>query len=132
MTEQDVMLEGQKIGTVRTEKQGLYLHFSCRCSLPRPGMYRVRALAEEPVDLGLMVPMEDWFGFEKSVAARHFRGAIRGFQAVPKDEKQEIFLPAVPGAPFEGISRLEEGQFCVREGRPGVLLPAEKTPSVTV
>ena len=79
----------ETVGHVRTQKQGLYLCFHCRCSLPDQGMYRIHAVGSGREDLGICVPMDGSFGIDKKIPLKRLGEAELSFQLVPKDWKPQ-------------------------------------------
>ena len=86
----EIKYQGELVGHVRTQKQGLYLCFHCRCTLPDESMYRIHALGEAGrEDLGICVPMDGSFGMDKKIPLKRLGEGKLTFQLVPKDWKPE-------------------------------------------
>ena len=90
----DITHEGAPVGTARMEKQGLYYVFSCRCRLPKEGLYRIHAIngaARE--DLGICIPMDGVFGMDKKVPQKRIGEGTLTFELVPKDWQPQEIVP---------------------------------------
>ena len=90
----DITHEGAPVGTARMEKQGLYYVFSCRCRLPKEGLYRIHAIngaARE--DLGICIPMDGVFGMDKKVPQKRIGEGTLTFELIPKDWKPQEIVP---------------------------------------
>lgn len=90
----EIQYQGKTVGTVRTQKQGLYHCFHCRCTLPDEGMYRIHAIAGDKwEDLGICIPVEGKFGMDKKVPLKRLGEGKLAFQLVEKDWKPEEPAP---------------------------------------
>ena len=90
----DITHESAPVGTARMEKQGLYYVFSCRCRLPKEGLYRIHAVnGETREDLGICIPMDGVFGMDKKVPQKRIGEGILTFELVPKDWKPQEIVP---------------------------------------
>jgi hypothetical protein len=90
----DITHESALVGTARMEKQGLYYVFSCRCRLPKEGLYRIHAInGDAREDLGICIPMDGVFGMDKKVPQKRIGEGILTFELVPKDWKPQEIVP---------------------------------------
>lgn len=90
----DIKHEGAPVGTARMEKQGLYYVFSCRCRLPKEGLYRIHAInGDAREDLGICIPMDGVFGMDKKVPQKRIGEGILTFELVPKDWQPQEIVP---------------------------------------
>ena len=115
----------RSVGTVQVEKQGLYYHFSCRCSLSGEVMQRLWLYCGgKETDLGLCVPMEGGFGTEKRISAKQCGQGKPQFLLRPKQtEIRGNFIPLSPEEPFRYLHRLEHA-FLERRGEQlGIVIP---------
>ena len=122
----EVRMGDRSVGTVTVERQGLYYHFSCRCSLSGEVMYRplLRRSGKE-TDLGLCVPMGDSFGTEKRLPVRQCGEGEPSFLLRPKEtEIRGNFIPLSPEEPFRYIHRLQDAFLERRGERLGIVIRA--------
>ena len=131
----------QAVGTAQVEKKGLYCCFSCRCSLPEEGMFRIHAVTDGArEDLGICIPMDGGFGMDKKIPAKRLGQGELSFMLLPKDapvqteeqqketvqqEAQEemLFVPVTEEEPFEHLDRLEDAVLAEQDGQTGILIP---------
>lgn len=136
----DITYETESVGTAKVEKQGLYYSFSCRCSLPEEGLYRIHAICDAArEDLGICVPMDGLFGMDKKLPAKRLGEGPMRFELVHKDwspqeitavqepelpqqEEESLFIPVSEEEPFEYLDKLEDAVMEVREDEIGVVL----------
>ena len=145
----EIQYEGKTVGSVRTEKQGLYRCFHCRCSLPDEGMYRIHAVTGDNwEDLGICIPVEGKFGMDKKIPSKRLGEGGLTFRLVPKDwyppepvlepeqpvaeemstepftaeETKVLFVPVSEEEPFEQLDMLEGAVMEVRDDQVGVLI----------
>ena len=147
--------DGTQVGTVRADKQGLYILFSCRCRLPQEGLYRVHAVCgKHREDLGICIPLGGSFGMDKRIPAKRLGEGMLAFELVPKDwtppaaatPKQEHptvelpmpepaaeesgepapqFVPVSEEEPFEYLDKLEDAHLEIRNDIPGIVIEPE-------
>ena len=104
----DITYDGAPVGTARTEKQGLYYVFSCRCRLPEEGLYRIHAInGDAREDLGICIPMDGAFGMDKKVPQKRIGEGMLTFELVPKDWKPQEIIPEPEPVAQEIISEPE-------------------------
>ena len=106
----EIQYHGEPVGHVRTQKQGLYLCFHCRCTLPDESMYRIHALGEAGrEDLGICVPMDGSFGMDKKIPLKRLGEGGLTFQLVPKDWKpEETVIEPEPQMPVHEEEKIVE------------------------
>lgn len=134
-----VTAQGQHCGKVCVEQRGLYYYFSCRCILPKEGIRRLQVQCGEICkNLGVLLPLEDGFGLETRIPAKHLgTGALQFFvtdrsvlqqESARKPERPrrtEIFVPIRADEPFGYIAQLKESFLIRKDGQIGIL--TEKT-----
>lgn len=118
----DVMLFDRKIGRAEVKREGLYYHFRCRCQLPRSDIYTIAVSCNEITrNLGVCVPMEECFGLDTKVPAKHIGEGCLLFRAVSKDDKaQTPFYLIKPDEPFGHLTELKNAVFCIENNQPGI------------
>ena len=114
----EIEYQGKPVGRVRTERQGLYHCFHCRCLLPDDGMYRIHVLGgDKREDLGICIPVEGKFGMDKKIPRKRLGEGELTFRLVPKDWKpQEIPMAEKPEPMLhEGVVKEKESVPCGEE-----------------
>ena len=121
----EIVYEGKPVGSVRTEKQGLYLCFHCRCALPDGRMYRIHVCSgDKREDLGICIPVEGKFGMDKKIPSKRLGEGALTFQLVPKDWKPEKFV-AEPELPVQE-EVLTEPEPVIAEEPEGIFVPVSE------
>ena len=134
----EIQYQGKAVGAVRTEKQGLYHCFHCRCSLPDDGMYRIHAIAgDRREDLGICIPVEGKFGMDKKIPLKRLGDGEVAFQLVPKDwEPEKTVMAREPeqAVQEESVAVLEQERVIPSEPviAPEPILPEEAVQAETV
>ena len=147
----EIQYQGKPVGSVRTEKQGLYHCFHCRCSLPDEGMYRIHVCSGDKwEDLGICIPVEGKFGMDKKIPSKRLGEGELTFRLVSKDWKPEeptveadppvreesaaepepaavqepegIFVPVSEEEPFHQLDMLEDAVMEIRDDQMGIML----------
>ena len=97
-----------RVGKVEVRKQGLYYRFFCRCQISGDVVCRlVVSCGGKQENLGVVVPLEEGFGLEKTVPCKRLGEGEPEFQLVPRRERSMgTFVPISPEEPFAYISRL--------------------------
>lgn len=128
MQELDVFLDGCRVGVCTLEREGLYMRFSCRCSPPDRGIYRL-AVSGSTGSCQLGVPVPD--GRDFSLSARvplsrlpemPWSLCLRGGAGA---RRQGQFIPLEPEKPFPYLHRLTGAYLEERDGQIGVVLKPE-------
>ena len=90
----DITYDGVTVGTAKIDREGLYYAFSCRCSLPEEGLYRIHVtVADKREDLGICVPMGGAFGMDKKLSAKRLGVGTPAFELLPKDWRPREIIP---------------------------------------
>ena len=146
----DITYEGAPVGAARMEKLGLYYVFSCRCRLPKEGLYRIHAISGDTrEDLGICIPMDGAFGMDKKIPTKRLGDGRLTFELVPKDWKpweivpesepvpqmeeteeetvqnesdEEVFVPVSEEEPFEHLDKLEDARMEMRDDQVGIVI----------
>lgn len=123
-----VFFGSQQVGKVQVQKQGLYYRFFCRCKLTGDVVCRLMACCGGLQEsLGVVVPVEDGFGLEKSVPVKRLGQGPAEFRLVPRHETAVgIFVPLSPEEPFAYIKNLKNAYFERRYGQAGIVIPNMK------
>ena len=116
------------VGKVQVQKSGLYFRFFCRCQMTGDVVCRlIVSCGGKQENLGVLVPVEDGFGSEKSIPCKRLGEGVPEFRLVPRHEiAMGTFIPISPEEPFAYISRLKDAYFERRYGQAGVVIPDMK------
>ncbi len=120
------ILRGEEtVGQAVVEKQGLYWHFACRCSLSGEVIYRLTVqCGQKQENLGIPVPENGEFVLRTKIPVSRLGQERPVIRTVPKHgELQGRFIPLSPDTPFTYISRLEKAVLAKKNGQLGILLP---------
>ena len=120
----EVFLGEKAVGTVEMQKEGLYVHFSCRCRPVHRDMIRLWMICgEKEIDLGLCVPMDGGFGTEKRIPAKLCGPGEPTFCLRHKDDiLRGRFIPLSPEEPFQYLHKLETAFLERRGTRLGIVI----------
>ena len=120
----EVFQDEKAVGTVEMIREGLYVHFSCRCEPVHRDMIRLwMVCGEKEIDLGLCVPMEGGFGTEKRIPAKHCGPGEPKFCLRHKDDTlRGKFIPLSPEEPFQYLHKLETAFLEKRGTRLGIVI----------
>ena len=119
----EVCLNSQIVGSADVEKRGLYYHIICKCNLPNSGVYRVSVQSETmETDLGICVPMGNFFGLETNVPVKKMGEGKLVFQiASQRQDTAEPMIPIDPQKPFIHIDKLQKARLIQRDGTLGII-----------
>ena len=119
-----VTVYGKHAGKVIVQRQGLYYHFLCRCSLTGDIMYRlVVTCGTVQESLGILVPKDGSFMLETRLPIKRIGVGNLSFALIPKHETiGGRFVPISPEEPFAYISRLKNSFLILRNGQPGICI----------
>ena len=116
-----VTLDGNVVGSVTTEKAGLYMHFSCRCKLSGRPLVSLYANQE---DLGVLVPEGDAFYLTTKVPLKRFPGEKIDFRLVPRQKQQNFkTIPIWEDIPIPCIDRLGDARYLPPPEGPALQFP---------
>lgn len=120
-----ILLGGQAVGQANVCREGLYLHFSCRCRFSGEMIYRLTASTDECTEnLGIPVPSGGQFCLDTKIPAKRLgKGALK-ITALPKHGALAgKFVPLSPEEPFAYLNRLKDAFLEIRAGQVGVVIP---------
>ena len=113
----DVTFDGQSVGRVELEREGLYYRLSCRCRVQDNEIHRLYVGREK---LGVLIPQGGELVLETKVAAKRLKeGCVFSL-----DETRGTFIPIHPGEAFGHLGKLRLAKLAFREGEPGLFLDA--------
>lgn len=114
-------LNGDQVGTVILETQGLYYRFLCRCRLPEK--QRVSLFADQE-NLGILVPDDGYFCLATKMPRKRFSEDNITFRLVQKDAAEDsVLIPVSADTPFPDLDRLGEASFTVQPDGPAIRIP---------
>lgn len=111
----DVTFEGQNVGNVTLEKEGLYYRIRCRCRVQDNEIHRLYVKGEK---IGVLIPENGDLVLDTKVAAKRLKEGC-GFSL---DETNKTFIPIHPGEAFGHLGKLRLAKLAFREGEPGIFL----------
>ena len=119
-----VTCRGQHVGIVYVQKEGLYYHFSCCCSISKDNMYRLIVdYGNTKENLGILVPKGNNFVLEKKIPAKRISVRNMVFELIPKHALHTgTFVPISPVEPFSYISSLKKSFLCIQNESLGIVL----------
>ena len=119
--EQTISFGDKQIGRVRVERQGLYYLFRCRCRLSGETAFRLLAsCGENQEDLGILVPMEGFFGLDTRRPIKRLGEGPLSFRLVSRhDAPKPNFVPICPEEPFAYLQRLKDAYLAEKNGQLG-------------
>ena len=107
----DIYAGTQIVGQAEVIKEGLYYRFTCKCTPPDEGVYRIMVSGgDNTKDLGICVPAGEWFCLVSRVPMKYLSGGRLEFTLVPKD-KQEIVASVATGEPFADLDKLDSAHL---------------------
>ena len=116
-----VTSDGEVVGTVKIQVQGLYYQLQCTCRLST--MQRVSLFAGHD-ELGILVPENGLFCLSKKIPRKRFSGDPIQFHLVNREDKgNSILIPVSAEKPFSGIDKLEKAKFVQTADGPMLKLP---------
>ena len=116
----DIRLSKTVVGTAAVEKQGLYYHVWCRCSLEQNALYRVLLVSGgKHLDLGTCLREGEEYVINTRVPAKQIYEDI-SFRLVEKGENPAPFYPIVQGHPFLYLESLPNAKLVINNGTVGI------------
>ena len=87
-------------------------------------VYRLKIhFPEKEENLGVLVPADDGFSLEKSVAVSHFSQIPTGFTVCVKHSQLSgTFAPIYPEEPFSYIEHLKDAYLAKKNGELGIVI----------
>ena len=89
-------------------------------------MYRIIVICGGKTEnLGIPIPEGDCFRLNTRLPVSRFSADEPKFRAVPRHQRQELWVPISPETPFDYITRLEHAVAEKRDGQMGILISEE-------
>lgn len=118
----DILLGGTAIGQAQVTRQGLYLHFACRCRLTGTVIYQLTVgTGAQTAKLGIPVPEGGWFVLNTQLPKKQLAEGPLCIRAVPRHPELKGFIPVKPEEPFAYLTRLKDAYLAQRNGQTGIL-----------
>lgn len=118
----DICAGTQVVGQAEVIKEGLYYRFSCKCTPPDDGIYRIMVSdGNNTKDLGICVPAGEWFCLVTRVPIKYLSGEKLEFTLVSKD-RQELAVPVAMDEPFADLDKLESAYFQEKDGKAKIII----------
>ena len=124
MKEYPILCGRQKIGTARTERQGLYYRLECRCHRQQETPPRIQVYGPSgTAKLGICVPMDGDFGLTARIPIKQIGEEPLSFSVTePKQKPSEKFVPIIPGQAMDCLSRLRYAHLEEKDGQLGLCI----------
>ena len=124
----DIYADTQVVGRAEAIKEGLYYRFSCKCTLPNEGVYRITVSdGNNTKDLGICVPTGEWFGLVTRVPIKYLPGDKLEFTLVQKD-RQVTAIPIVTNEPFADLDKLDSAYLQQTDGKTEIIIDPIPSP----
>jgi len=118
-----VTLNGQGVGEVKVEKQGLYYLFFCKCRLVDKKKYTLQVVCSGKKELlGVCVPAGEWITLTVRRKIKNFGTGELLFYLNERDESIDRFVPVFPEKPFPMMEDLRQCYYKVKNGKEGIAL----------
>jgi len=119
-----ILRSGQKVGTARVSREGLYYRFDCECTLDGKEVCKIGvSCGEDEILLGTPIPEGQIFRLRSKLPVKRFSGETPYFYILGnKKEKFEKFVPVDENKPFLYLKYLKNAVFQVRNGETGVMI----------
>lgn len=102
----NILMGARVIGQAEVIKEGLYYRFSCKCTPPDAGMYRIVVSDGcNKKDLGICVPTGERFCLVSRVPVKYLPGENLEFSLVSNEKR--IAVPVKNDMPFPALDKLE-------------------------
>lgn len=118
----DIYMDTQIVGQAEVIKEGLYYRFSCKCTPPDEGVYRITVSdGYNTKDLGICVPVGEWFCLVTRVPIKYLPGDKLEFSLVPRD-RQIYTVPVASNEPFGELDKLESAHLQEADGKMEIVI----------
>ena len=119
-------MDTQVVGQAEVMKEGLYYRFSCKCTPPDDGVYRIIVSdGNYEKNLGICVPTGAWFCLVSRVPVKYLPGEELKFTLIPKDKKGSV-IHVESDKPFPALDKLESA--CLQETECGAEIVIDPAP----
>lgn len=117
----DILFDEKVIGHAEVKKEGLYYRFSCACTPPDSGIYKVIVSdGDNRQDLGVCVPDGTQFICNSRVACKYLHQESLRFTLVSKKDTKSV--PVATGEPFTYLEQLETAHLHTAGGQAEVII----------
>lgn len=118
----EVFLGGTAVGKACLDRQGLYVHVSCRCHADQNQIFRLYAVLDDRREnIGVLVPEEDGIRLDRKIPAKNISGTGLRFEiSTGTGTCRGEFVPICPEEPFSYIEELKNAFLETENGRQGI------------
>lgn len=115
-----ILLNGEQVGCVQVEKEGLYYRFNCTCALKDDEIYRIYVKSgNSRIKLGVCVPDGNSLILSTKVPVKHLQGDDFHFSLEADCEKvYSIFN----GQPFMFLDQLQTAHLQIADGQLKIII----------
>lgn len=118
----DIYMGTQIVGQAEVIKEGLYYRFSCKCTPPDEGVYRIKVSdGYNTKGLGICVPAGEYFCLVTRVPTKYLSGEELEFSLIPKDD-QVLTVPVASNEPFAELDKLESARLQETDGKTELII----------
>ena len=124
----EIYADSKVVGQAEVMKEGLYYRFSCKCTLPYEGIYRIMVTdGNNTKDLGICVPAGEWFCLVSRVPIKYLPGEKLEFALVPRERHVSV-IPVAENETFPALDMLESAHFQERNGNAEIVIDPVPVP----
>ncbi len=116
----DIFYLDKCVGTAKVKKEGLYYLFTCTCTLPFEGKFRVKVSdGENERDLGICYPTGNGFSLQSRVPAKYINGDSLRFSLISNEDSDYIVRS---GKPFAHLDEIEAARLEITNGQAKIII----------
>ena len=121
----DVLMNTQVVGKAQVSKEGLYYRFSCQCTPPDDGIFRIIVSdGTNTKDLGISVPERETVS---RIAIKYLPGKNLSFSLISK-EKLQMAIPVKTDEPFACLDKLDTASLQEKGEQTEILIDPAQVP----
>ena len=125
MSQYEVYHDGEVVGKVCVEKDGLYYSIKCKCCLQKNGLYKLFwDIAGVIHNIGVCIPSGEAMEVCTKIPISRVGGVGGRFYVASGDNPGRTVFPAKSDLPFPRVDMLRRGQFSKGEC-PGIVFSGE-------
>ena len=122
-----VSLNGERIGAVVLQRQGLYYRLNCRCNGVHKDMMQLMIQAKNTVkDIGLLIPNGNMLEIRTTIPVKRIGDNTPTFFLHSRQGSTCQFYSVDPQTPFSHLAELDRAVFAIRNDQIGVEIDPEK------
>ena len=116
----DVLYNDKKVGRIQLEKDGLYYQFSCACTPPGNGIYRLYTYdGNTVIKLGVCIPDGNRFVIRTKIPTKYFFGNPNSFWL---ESDGVSTIPISNGKTFGRLDKLDTARLSTLNGQQFIII----------